>query len=247
MAQYIELLGAPGVGKTTVLAALARLGRGAAWVAAVSALRARPRWDHGPRRGIETTLLWASGRPDRRARSDASEAFVAIRPELAEVVWSNVGLRYGGDRAGARLQRVATWFDRAGAVALAASHPTLRRILFDEALLHPDYFPPDATEAEIDRVLLLLDPLPEAAILLDAPAEIVLARQRGRGVRRVTFAALGVEEARTELEDLSQVCRRVAARLGERGVPVLRVDARDPIGAIRDGVAAFLDQPCSGP
>jgi len=246
MADYVELLGVPGVGKTTVLASLAQ-GRTVAWMPAAVALRARPSLDHGVRRGIETTMLWAAGRPDRRARSDASEAFVAVRPELAEVVWSNVGRRYQGGRAGARLQRIATWFDRAGAVALVAAHPRARRVLFDEALLHPDYFPPDATEAEIDRTLELLDLLPEAAVLLDAPSEVVLARQGGRGAQTITFGPLRAEEARAELEDLLRVCRRLATCLRRRGVPVLQVDARGPVGAIRDRIGPFLGQPRSEP
>jgi hypothetical protein len=53
------------------------------------------------RRGVETTILWAAGRPDRRTRSEAAEVFVACRPDLAQAIWSNVGRRYAGGRAGA--------------------------------------------------------------------------------------------------------------------------------------------------
>jgi len=247
MAEYVELLGVPGVGKTTVLAALEQRRRDATWMSAAVALGARPRWDHGVRRGVETTILWAAGRPDRRTRSDAAESFVAHRPALAEAVWSNVGRRYVGVRAGARLQRVATWFDRAGAVALVAAQTTPRRVLFDEALLHPDYFPPDVTEAEIDRTLDLLDLLPEAAVLLDAPPEVVLGRQACRRVESITFGSLRGEEARTELEDLVQVCGRLAICLRRRGIPVLHVDATAPVDVVRDRIAPFLMQPRSEP
>ncbi len=248
MIAYVEFVGAPGAGKSTIARSLARNGRSArTWTPLRTALRPELREVRSPGGLARWALFRAAARPDGRALDRAAESVLRTVPELSELLLHNLGARYGGDRAGLRVHRVHTWRNHIAAIERLRTLPSSGTVLLDEGLLHPDFQRPEASEDDVRRYLDLVPYGPSGLIVLRVDPDVALRRQAERGASTVTFMDLSDAESLEQLADLDRIAGRVGEVAGERAVPVLEVDAHDTVERSVARIDTFLAGLRTGP
>lgn len=248
----VELIGPPGVGKTTVLElllrALQRRGHAAA------SPRWLPLWSchdrHGfsaARRGVETTLYRMKGL-HRWMRPKLEKGLIRHefrRLREAPPPWPDflrLGLQQGADTAAEpalALERVRSFIASAALAWAADRLPGDVAIVFDEGLGQRAISLGQHASGEETRAYFNLLPAPAAVVLLSAPADVIQQRLRQRNPNVTRFHEM--------VEQALHICDTAAEVLPERGIPVVVADGSGPLGDAAECVAEQLDAVLSRP
>lgn len=234
MARTVEVLGAPGVGKSTLVGAAdgVRVTADAVIRDARAALRSRRlpgvlgalppfrRWTRDPDPARRTEALArraAEWEVFLRACADATPA-LAVDPlvRLARIDWLLRSLELA---------------------ALAEEHPTDEWLLLDEGPAQRALGTPDPA------AFAALVPAPTAVVLISGADPVVGPRLAGRaeaGTATLRHRRLGPAAALASSRDDAAVLATVTRVLGDRGVPVLQLDGATPVEALVRALSRWL-------
>lgn len=247
----VELIGPPGVGKTTLLKPLHReLARKGVRVASPRWL---PLWAYHDReqtgkrrRRLEAALYRLKGvqrwmRP-KLEKEMVREEFRELRE--AEAPWPEFlqfGLRRDPDAAVAPalvLERIRSFISSVAEARAADRLPGKTAVLFDEGLAQRAVSLGQANGEDGMREYFRLMPEPAAVVLVAAPPEVVQERLRRRNPNVTRFHEM--------VEQALGICEVAEAVSGQRGIHVVRADVSEPAEGVAKGVAKAVRDALSG-
>lgn len=242
----VELIGPPGVGKTTVLKPLQRALEQRR--REVCSPRQVPLMDYhqrhgigGLRRGMEAGAYRLKGlhrwmRP-KLEKELTRHAFRGLRE--AAPPWPafiRLALQQGehaADTPALALERLRSFMDSAALTRAADNLPGEAVVLFDEGLGQRGVsLGQHATDEDVLAYYRLMPP-PDAVVLLVAPTEVIQQRLRERNPSVTRF--------HTMVERALRICELAAQACPVQGVPVLTVDATGAAGDTAARLAEELD------
>ncbi len=246
MARYVELIGVPGVGKTTVFKEVERLWEnGCRWVPETHIEPTKDvKCDRRPYRYHVRTYaryLWSRcrGAPRWANRAvlnpavyeEACQEFVNREKALVDMCWDNISRRIpsvnGDDHRLFYLQYLYKLFGR---IQFIAAHSTTKTILTDEGLVHNlgIMLNPDDSYEKRDRDIRHIirhAPMPAAVLFLQARGAATVERLLKRGHRIKIHERLTEKQLLTVVENGLLLKEEVISILEEAGIHTYRVDA----------------------
>ena len=248
--RIVELLGAPGSGKSTLARAV--LDGPAPRPLRPSQVSGRPRLPVGARldRRLRRLPEVVPGRGGRALRAllwvDRAPDFLAelrrAHPEFLELV------AHAPPPRDADAEQVLRW--RTWPLATLEAHVLLRRaeapgetVLVEEGVVMRANTVCAGDESLAGRYFAT-QPLPDLVVVLDVDPAEALRRIRARP-KRTLLRHEGRSDAEVlrDLERTGRLVETAVPALQERGVPVLRLDASEPIGTLRRRVVDALVAP----
>lgn len=258
--RLVELVAAPGAGKSALSAALLADRRSGAWIDA--RLLGRE-----PRRGAGPVLRLPGGATPRRSRwlfaapsedrlAAALHALAASHPEFLDLVGACAGPA-GPEVDDPTLRLLARrWFvealsTRALIESVRGSTAASTRALLDEGLLHPTKLDAGAGGDPARRAQYLATvPMPDLVVTIVQDADTIAERLQRRAAERPAQARLavlargGTAAFAEEAGRLTDVVTYVTDAARRRGVPVVELEGATPLGELVTAVlGAAIDIP----
>lgn len=249
MAAFVEFIGVPGAGKSTVYREVAARWRHEdTWLPVEILLEAKPVLGSGVLGAVEKRFRSLSGRRlgiDRAELRLASRRFVAEHPRFATATWSAISSSFPAARddlqGEVRFELATFWFDLCGRIQLIQEREDCRICVMDEGLLHNNFLASPQRPTEVAEATTSVPAKPVAVVHCVAPADVVWARQLHRGRIPPTFRGVALEDMPLTLNRSKQRAILICAHLVATGIPVLEIDSEDSPGDNARRVLTFLD------
>jgi hypothetical protein len=253
MARYIELVGVPGVGKTSTYKYLKNIQTEKDnWKLLEDIFRKPPPKQVGLKRKTKTFIKGLLGLPtipkvkiahDNKVLFD----FMAQNEELIDIFWDIIMTKnlnfYGKDLRFTTVNYMMMVFKNLQAIK---DNPSDKCFLLDEGIiLNMAHFTNEELEETLDsQISKILDKifLPSGIILFEGDLDTVMERTKIRGKLKVEDEHLSEEMIRKSREKTAWERRKYVSAVESRNIPVLRLDAKDSIEYKAKKIAEFAEK-----
>ena len=249
MAAFVEFIGVPGAGKSTVYREVTRRWRRVDnWVPVEVLLQAQPVFGTGALGALEKRLRSTTGRRlgfDRSEIRLAANRFVTAHPWFASATWSAIDKFptpiERARRVEVRFDLATFWLDLCGRVQLAREREDCRICLIDEGLLHNNFLASALDTSTIAEATKAVPLMPAGVVHCVAPADVAMARQLHRGRTPPTYRGLSTDETLSKLHSSKQRVDLICSYLEAAGTPVLEINTEGALDTNARHVRTFLD------
>ncbi len=253
MANIVELLGASGVGKSSLYLELQnQWSEGASWAVyhdfvyrrkkidlVTFTLKLKSFWT----KVHNSDYFWKEGN-----LKDSQREFAEAYPEFMSVLMDSIQKHTKEGYNGEDKRFLVTFFTLKSIGRLQAvmeKSNDNRTCLIDEALLSRIMHlnSPSFTASHLETYLSAM-PLPDGLVYLNAPAEVVLKRIRKRKRKKLSTIHQGLseDEIKAYTENTQQLMETVIHFLNQKNIPVLRLDATKSLKELSDRTVQFLEK-----
>lgn len=247
--KIIEMIGPPGVGKTTIYQSLCRTWKPRSqWVYPDVLLTQKPRF-FSFRKWLDYQLRMKLGKKLNRAIPiDYGLRFAAQHQQLAQFCWNVLSDTqiYRDDEIDKRFRSSYFLFTTFCTYQAILEKAAAKPCIIPEGFLQRSFFIRDGEDDEqlVDNLLnryLLLTPLPAAIFHIDTPdIDEIVKRLRGRNKTIASHIGKNDAALHRDIEKWKQVQHKIIEKLRSAGVLVLRIDAKQPVQENVSGILELL-------
>jgi len=252
MAKYIELVGVPGIGKTTTYKYLKNIKtQNDNWRLLEDIFAIPPPKQIGLKQKVKTIIKGILGLPtvpkpkvvhDNKVLFD----FMAQNDKLIDKFWDIVMTKtqnyYGKDL---RFMTVSYMMGVFGNLQAIKNQETDKCFILDEGIiLNMTHFTDETLEEPLEsQISKVLDNfyLPSGIVLFEGDVDTVIARTKIRGKIKVEDENLSEELIRESREKTAWERRKYVSAAESRGIPVLHLNANDSIESKAREIANFAE------
>jgi len=252
MAHYIELVGVPGVGKTSTYKHLKNLQtENDNWKLLEDIFKKPPPKQVGVKRRLQTLVKGLLGLPTAPKNQVAPDNkvlddFMEENEELIDLFWETTMTKnqniYGKDLRFHSVYYMMMVFKNLQAIK---TQNTNKCYVLDEGLvLNLNYFTNEALEEPMDsQISKTLDMifLPSGVVLFEGDVDTILERTKTRGKLKPRDEYLSEEMLRKSREETAREKQSFVKAVEDRNIPVIRLDAQDSIESKAKKIAEFAE------
>ena len=235
MAKIVEFYGPSGVGKSTIYEELkGKWKKDFNWIPSYHLYAKNEiKFESLSKFLLTVTRITKNGNIDDVAMKEAGDRFVAQYPEFLDALWNNILFKQKKSYNGLdlRFERAKYFYTTIQKIQFLRESNSKKIALVDEGLIHRisrGLYKSENLIEEIDEIkhLLQIMPLPDALIYVETDVQ----ENAKRLARRKKVISMHKLLSTTEMENIiSETQERmeiITKILEDKGIPILRVDAR---------------------
>ncbi|MFD2245101.1 AAA family ATPase [Pontibacter ruber] len=254
MARIVEMVGSPGVGKSTIFKAIQAKSKSSFnWETALEPMQQPEAGVIGKLKILFELVMYGKGYVDAvklKQAKEASDRFVAQYSEYIDACWNNLyhRQRSSNNRLDLRFEKTAFLNRMIQKVQLLRESPNNKTVLIDMGLVNIVerglYKSTTASEERLEiRRLLDVMPLPDAVVYIQTDAAENARRLLMRREVRDYHRSLNTEELIQCTVKWQERLNAAIDYLEEKKVPMLHVDSKNPIDENADRIIDFISKP----
>lgn len=250
MARYIELVGVPGVGKTSTYNYLKNLQTEKdEWKLLEDLFRTPVLIQPNFNLWLKNSIKYLLGLPTIPKikiahNTKVLDDFIAQNDELIEIFWEvTVSKNHNIDGKDLRFHSVYYMMSIFQNLQAIKDYSSDKCFILDEGLiLNLNYFTNEALEETLDRQIShVLDRiyLPAGVVLFEGDLETIIERTKNRGILKPRDQNLSDDKLRISREETAIEKRRFVQAVERRNIPIMALNATDTIESKAKEITAF--------
>ena len=233
--KIIEMVGPPGIGKTTLYESLCRAWHpSATWIYQEALLNPEPPFTAPGKWMVYHAKKLLGQKIAKSIPIDNGLRFIEHHPELSDFLWSHLSdsRTYTGNETDKRFRAAYFLFLDFCRYQAISQHASLKPCLVNEGLLQKSFFINEEEAYVLDRITKYtsLLPLPRAVIYMDTPDKSVILR-RLQARKKVIASHWGKDEPALlrDIEKWQHTLKATLKKLQAQNVPICYIDGTRPL------------------